>query len=861
MVLEGKGRPIGKPTAVLPTMEEVAALNERFMVKPEWMEAWQYEKVRELLALERGSVLPFYYRLLPQYIIDRVHQRNQYAKAEERKSAEEMDYEVYKTWVDWELSRAPRAWEGHLTGANNVTQWYSYRDAMPEPVKDAMFKCWNAWLMPDRRTAATEEVRRDFDDVSGDLIHPMADDPRVGRSLTTGAPAEWNQGDIYWKKTGDWRGNKSYFRSGFTRTMSTQNFNSSASSGALLNGQIIGSAYAMEDGRAGLMQFPFWMWTFSGGVPQEYVDHYYWAISLAGNKNFPDYCEVLQDRMAGWSIINKNMEDLADAYHPNLKKLVGPTSRTFSEYMLGVHDGLYYVLHVLSPKGALIDTETGTLPLMSNNPERPMKAWGTDYPPDLVALQTLSGAWADPWFAEMVDEKPLPWSSTVQKEGAWVTTYYGENYGMSSIVDKPQRVHAMGHWRRTAERPNSMTEVGTMDMRLGFNQTRFADDGSGWLTHFGKYRTYQYKNTMIMMGKPDMGAMRKEAKGRSEGNVTFPEQEITSVQASMALFNYEQPEPTWEIYVGERRVEGLPATARFGELITIKDGVTYMAIRPMVESPEVQEFRSSGVQNEGEVMVLAGVAETQPYHTGFKIMPAMTINAYLYSGEALPTEADEELAKRFGGFVVTFGDEAEYGSFEAFQSAMKAATLEVDGEAVNYIVDGVTFEAKWEGQPPRPSDTPPQEGNYFTVDGESPYPGKNIWKDSPMAQMGIGWLEKNGAVMEQIKGTKPLMLQTFPKQNITVAINPTPEYQEYTVTTADGVSITADGLLSMGRCVIHGTQKLDIKYCSFEPVAENSATALFVAGMTEKPVVTLNGEDITERVTFAANEAWRIPLQ
>ena len=863
--------PVGSPTAVLLSAEEVGALNERFMVRPEWMPEWQYGRVRELLALERGAVLPFYHRLLPQFIIDRVYQRNHFAKAEDKKSAEEMEYEIYKTWVDWELSRAPRAWEGHLTGANNVSQWYTYRDAMPEPVKEAMFRSWNAWLMPDRKTAEPEARRRDFEDVSGDLVHPMVDDPRVGRSLASGKPAEWGQGDTYWLRTGDWRGNKSYFRSGFTRTMSTQNFNSSATAGALLNGQIIGSAFAMEDGRVGLMQFPFWLWTYSSGVPQEYVDHYYWAVSLAGNKNFPDYCEEPQDRMAGWSIIMKNMEDLSDAYHPNLKKLHGPTSRTFSEHVLGVQDGLYFVLHVLSPKGALMDMATGSLPILSNNPERPVKAWGGDYPPDLVALQSLSGPWADPWFAEMVDEKPLPWVSTVQKEGSWVTTFYGENYGMSSLganvggadrADKSQRFHAMGHWRRVAERPESMTEVGTMDMRMGFNQTRFGSDGSGWLTHQGRYRTSQYKNTIIMMGKPDMGAIRNAAKGKSEGNVTYPEQGITSVQASMALFNYEQPEPTWEIYVGERRITELPVAAKFGELITIKDGVTYMAVRPLGGGgSQNSELRT---QN-SEVMLLAGVAETQPYHTGFKIMPAMTINAYLYrSDEALPPEADEELAKRFAGFVVTFGDVAEYGSFEAFQAAMKAATLSVDGEAVTVKTtppfghpsaggefndgDGdvaATINAAWDG---------------FTVNGVSPMPERNIWKDSPLAQMGTGRLEKGGAVMEQVKGTKPLMLQTFPKQGITVAINPTPEYQEYTFKTADGVTISADGLLSMGRWVVHGKERVDVKYCAFEPVAEGCATAIFVAGMSGKPAVTLNGEDVSGRVTVTEGR-WAIPLK
>ena len=72
----------------------------------------------------------------------------------------------------------------------------------------------------------------------------------------------------------------------------------------------------MADGRAGLMQFPFWMWTHSAGVGQEYGDHYYWAIATAANKKFPDFCQQPEDRMAGWSIISKTVNDLAGPITP-----------------------------------------------------------------------------------------------------------------------------------------------------------------------------------------------------------------------------------------------------------------------------------------------------------------------------------------------------------------------------------------------------------------------------------------------------------------------------------------------------------------------------------------------------------------
>ena len=198
----------------------------------------------------------------------------------------------------------------------------------------------------------------------------------------------------------------------------------------------------MADGRAGLMQFPFWMWTHSAGVGQEYIDHYYWAIATAGNKVFPDFCAQPEDRMAGWSIIEKTVNDLAGAYHPNLKKLLGPASRTYYEHVLGQQDGLYHILHVISPRGALSDLDTGTLPALTaagdatGRPARAISAWGHDYPAATVALQSMSGPWAAPWIMELVDEKPLPWSLVVEKEGDPVVTYFGEHYGTFEFLDR-----------------------------------------------------------------------------------------------------------------------------------------------------------------------------------------------------------------------------------------------------------------------------------------------------------------------------------------------------------------------------------------------------------------------------------------
>ena len=843
-----KDKPQGAPTAVLPGAAEVAKLNEKFMAKPAWMPAWQYEHVRQLMSLDSGgTVKPFYYRIVPQHVINRTKEVAE-RKAKEGKEIADVDYATYLAWIDWVNGCPPRYWEGHLTAADNIAAWYNFREAMPGPMQDSILRSWNAWLMPDRETQMDPTLRRQCDETSRKLIHPMVDDPRVGK-FKDGKPAEWNQGETYYKLTGDWRGNKSYYRSGFTRDMSTANFNSSATSGALLNGQIIGSKNAMGDGRAGLMQFPFWMWTYSAGVGQEFVDHYYWAIATAGNKLFGDFCEQPEDRMAGWSILHKTVNDLAIAYHPNLKKLLGPASRTYYEHVLGEQDGLYHILHVLSRRGALNDAATGELPaLTSATTRKPISAWGHDYPPQSVALNSLTGPWAEPWLTEWIDEKPLPWYSLVEKkvvaEGDWVTTYFGENYGLTSIRRTPQRIHMLGQWRRKAELPSSMTAIGTLDLRVGFNQTQIGNDGSGVISEQGFYRAYQHRNNLILLAHPNVDVIGQQAAAHSSGQGKVPAQDIKSVQCTAALFNYEQPAPTWEIFVDGRKVETLPVTAKSGQVITIHDGVTYLAIRPLP---------TDDLGRAADITLEAGQPQTQAYHEFSNIQPALLIHANFYRRKDPISKTDlAKLREAQSGFVVEFSDEKESGSFAKFQKQVRQAKVSGDGKAVSYQRGKDRLVASWEG---------------FTVNGVDPAAyarEQSLWQDTTLSQMGKGRLEKNGAVMERSDTNSVLMLQTFPKQKLVVAINPVPVYQSYRFREPGGVQIVADGALSMGRWAVKDSREIDIRYQAFggdyapkDPA--KAATVLFITGTKGKPQVTLNAKDVTGSLK-SWKEGWLVAL-
>ncbi|MCL1857415.1 MAG: hypothetical protein FWF84_07260, partial [Kiritimatiellaeota bacterium] len=675
---------VGEPTAVVLSPEEVRTLDEKFLARPAWMPEWQYARVRELATLEKGGdVEPFYYQLMggthyAQAVTDKMR------KANPSVSQEEIDYAVYLMWVDYTLCRSPRMWEGHLTAANAITLWYDYREAMPGPAMDHFKQNWTAWLMPERKSVPTWPEWSDFENISGDIIFVQADATPHGLSADKQRRPTW--GHYYYDQTGDWRGNRSFYRGAFTRGMSTQNFNYHAVSGALLLGQVIGSERALEDGRYGLLHLPFWLWTYGvGGVSQEYIDHYYWAITIAGSKLYPDYSERLEDKMLGWSILEKTIEDLAGGYHANLRKLIGPASRSADKWVvLGGQDGLQHILHVLSPKGALTD-RGGTLPAFTTAEGKAVKTFGTDYPARTVATQSMSAPWTDAWMTELVDEKPIPWSLRAQKGGSWVTTYFGENYGLASIVNNlgikaattSQRYHVLGHWRRKAEQPESMTEIGSLDMRVGFNdQTRFADDRSGgWTSRYATYKTHQYKNKVIMLAKPNMNEIMEGAKGYADGGNTYPSQDVTSVQCSAALFNFEEGGPTWDIYVDGQKVEALPVTAKYGQVVTVKDGVSYVALRPLGREGTQNPERST---QHGEVTLARGELETTAAYRSL-YRAELIVNAYMFTSDtAISEEEIEKLRNAYGGFVIEMGDENEYGSFEAFQKAMMAAPCEVE---------------------------------------------------------------------------------------------------------------------------------------------------------------------------------------
>jgi len=339
----------GKPTALMPTEEELKAIIERFRLKrPDWMPRWQWERVQELDALGGGYRIP-------------------------------TTPEGYAKWIDNMLSDPPRYWNGWDVPDRLLT-WYLYADALPAPVREHYcINYWKAWLMPDRPTS--------------ELDHPQAIEL-------------WYKGrNKYYEETGDWRGNASFFRDGYCYVMSTMNFNHTAAMGALLAGNIIGSQYAMQDGRHGLEHWPLRTWVWYDGTTQESIDHYYFALTLSGQKMFADFGPTHLDRMMGRSMLAKSVEELTSAYHPGLRHFISSSQRTAGQYVFVTQDGLQHIVHTLSRSGALHDLDNSNIP-------GGMEPIGHDTPPGRIAQQTVTGPWAPQWVSYMVDEKPLPYQMT-----------------------------------------------------------------------------------------------------------------------------------------------------------------------------------------------------------------------------------------------------------------------------------------------------------------------------------------------------------------------------------------------------------------------------------------------------------------
>src|SRR5262249_24211875 len=158
-------------------------------------------------------------------------------------------------------------------------------------------------------------------------------------------------------------------------------------------------------------------------------------------------------------------------------------------YLLGEQDGLQYVLHTLSRIGTPHDVGNSEIKNLLPGLQTVI---GKEMPPQRAALQATTGPWAPDWIANLVDDKPLPYRPMAVNDGI-AASYLGYNYGIATAT-KTRRIQFLAQWRRDAKPVQEMSGVVTVLARYGMNDTRFANDASGWIAPIGSETFLQNDN-------------------------------------------------------------------------------------------------------------------------------------------------------------------------------------------------------------------------------------------------------------------------------------------------------------------------------------------------------------------------------
>jgi len=329
--------------------------------------------------------------------------------------------------------------------------------------------------------------------------------------------------------------------------------------------------------------------------------------------------------------------------------------------------------------------------------------------------------------------------------------------------------------------------------------------GDGVITAQGTYRTYQFDNKLIMLAKPAPKVISERAKEFPFGQRKLPAQEIKSVQCTAALFNFEDTVAEWEIFVDDKRLESLPATAKSGQVITIRDGVIYLAIHPLP---------TDDLGRNADNTLEAG--QPQSNHEFTNIQPALLIHSNFYRKDAvISQDALAKLKDASYGFIVEMGDEKEYGSFEKFQTRIREAKLSGNKGDEDYQSGAVVQRGNLYPELPLLLQTFPKQKIYIAA---------NILPDY------LPYNFREPGVVKIVAAGICSMSRWPVKDSREIDIKYTPFGNQY----------------------------------RSEPEKKHPlASLLFVSGTKEKPKVTLNEKDITGDMKARKQgdaEGWLVPL-
>lgn len=842
----------GTPTALMPKPEDILQAGRYFEQPPEWASESQWERVVQLAELKPGvdASTPIWFLFTPKHLIEKTGKIGW--QDDQKIWVKPPDpYKVYEAWVDATIGRQPRGWGG-FEASLEMAQWYVAGNLLPAPAQEAFLEYWTHWIMADRESSSSGSVLS-LSLQDGTLVHPMIDKIKNNDPLST-YPL-----DSYYLATGDWRGNKSFYRSGFTNVTSTQNFNTTASIGALLGGNILDSERGIADGLRGFEKFLLRQWNWDSGSSQEHIDHYYYAVSMKGYKALYDYLNDPLENLMTTSLMTKANQELITTYHPNLKRYIAGSSRTSLAYLLGKQDGLNYIMHTIMDEGALTDTDGAKLP--ENIP-----AFGQELTPEQVAMQTLKQPWMPDWQANFLNHREFPYSATLQAGKAIRSIYLGENYGISSDDRSTRRVQIMGQWRRNSETVDSMRDLTTMYVKSGYNNTRFASDAPGWINAHGSESAYQKDNKLIVISSP------RAYQGGLSGSDWIDD--LKRFQSSIAFFNYEDPVPSWKLYINGEAVTELPAYAQPGQHILIHDGVTYFAATPLPGPKHLP--------GQGQVIIEAGKPQTSN-HTKLTHTPALVINYTMFAADQpLARDGDwHELDQSFAAFAIELGDETEYRSFEnfrehilnstgsaSFDPATLLATAQYNSGGEKMEFSTLTArrkeaDGKWDSK---------LAGNVQSRkhnDTQDTLPA-SVMLSTPNTSIAWGNTELAGAEVHAYPVTgkdKRTALQYDPISDTYEAWNPLPDLTAWHFTAPGGYEVRSDGAISITQVLVHRKAKeLHIRHPWKDDQTNHpsAASAMLLHAPADTKIV-FNGSafevSLLEQRRLQGKDWWILPLR
>ena len=264
-----------------------------------------------------------------------------------------------------------------------------------------------------------------------------------------------------------------------------------------------------------------------------------------------------------------------------------------------------------------------------------------------------------------------------------------------------------------------------------------------------------------------------------------------------------------------------------------------------------------------EIEIGPGGGGKSPVASG-EIAPALIVSIFnMRRDKPIPLgELDLKtiMGRTYGGFVLEMGDVEQHGSFEAFARHIAAAELTATWQEndrrldVTYRTGKDVMEAGFTSDFSQPAEyhyvvNPGSQEKaipYRRLNGQWPYLPAGIERDTSWSQQGTtGRLEKNGAVLATYPGRKAYLLAD-PKSGATVGYNPLPDPQPWSMTTRDGVTIRADGWVSLLRVEYRPWSKeIEIDHT---PKAKqddtNMARTMTVTGLKEPPRVRVNGRAV-----------------